>query len=58
LHAILIDPAKPDVIWWQSPARRPQHAGVFRTVDEGRFDITLEDERDRQIGPARIGGGA
>jgi photosystem II stability/assembly factor-like uncharacterized protein len=35
LHAILIDPVKPNVYWAAVSSETPEYAGVFRTADEG-----------------------
>jgi photosystem II stability/assembly factor-like uncharacterized protein len=49
LHAILIDPAKPNVYLVAASSEIPLHAGVFRSVDEG---ATWEQEpglRKKQV---------
>ena len=49
LHAILIDPAKPNVYLVAVSSEMPQHAGVFRTVDEGATWHQLQGLDQKQV---------
>ena len=49
LHAILIDPAKPDVYLVAVSSETPQHAGVFRTVDAGATWYQLQGLDQKQV---------
>jgi photosystem II stability/assembly factor-like uncharacterized protein len=49
LHAILIDPAKPNVYLVAVSSETPQYAGVFRTVDEGATWHQLQGLSQKQV---------
>ena len=49
LHAILIDPARPNVYWVAVSSETPQYAGVFRTSDEGATWQPLPGMEQKQV---------
>jgi photosystem II stability/assembly factor-like uncharacterized protein len=49
LHAILIDPTKPNVYWVAVSSETPQYAGVFRTLDEGATWQPLPGLEQKQV---------
>jgi len=49
LHAILIDPARPNTYLVAVSSETPLYAGVFRSVDEGSHWEQLRDLRQKQI---------
>src|SRR6478752_2657646 len=49
LHAMLIDPARPNTYLVGVSSETPLHAGVFRSVDEGSHWEQLRDLRQKQV---------
>ena len=49
LHAMLIDPARPNTYLVAVSSETPLHAGVFRSVDEGSHWEQLRDLRQKQV---------
>jgi len=49
LHAILIDPKRPNVYWAAVSSETPEYAGVFRTLDEGATWQRLPGMEQKQV---------
>ncbi len=49
LHAMLIDPARPNVYFVAVSSEMPEYAGVFRTVDEGATWQPLHGLEQKQV---------
>jgi len=49
LHAMLIDPARPNVYLVAVSSETPQYAGVFLSVDEGATWEQVQDLRQKQV---------
>jgi photosystem II stability/assembly factor-like uncharacterized protein len=49
LHAVLIDPAKPNVYWVAVSSETPQYAGLYRSMDEGATWERLHALRQKQV---------
>src|SRR5262245_40715660 len=49
LHAMVIDPTKPDVYLVAVSSERPEYAGVFRTVDSGETWYPLRGMEQKQV---------
>ena len=49
LHAILIDPKRPNVYWVAVSSETPEYAGVFRTLDEGATWQRLPGMEQKQV---------